>query len=235
MQMHSADPWERPLSSKNRNAPVHARRSTIGAIIAAGLVLAAPAAAHAHVGVSPDAVEPGGSAVLTFSFSHGCDDSPTTALRFALPEGLASVAPTVDALWDIDVERAENGLVSAVTYSATDPVPNGLRGTATMSVRLADDAPEMLAFPVEQICADGSHIWDEVADPGTDPHDLESPAPTITVSSSEQDDADADAGVSEAGAPAPATAIALGLGGVGLIAGIAALIVSVRTARGARA
>lgn len=116
------------------------RRGTLVAALAAGIVLAAPAAAQAHVGVTPDAVEPGGSTVLTFSFTHGCEESPTTALRITMPEGLASVSPTVDSNWTIAVERADNGLVSAVTYTAIAPIPSGSQGTASMAVQLAEDA-----------------------------------------------------------------------------------------------
>ncbi|MGO2051134.1 MAG: DUF1775 domain-containing protein, partial [Microbacterium sp.] len=114
------------------------RRGAVVAALAAGLVLAAPAAAQAHVGVSPDNVTPEGSAVLTFSFTHGCEDSPTTALRVTMPEGLTSVSPTIDATWDVAVERADNGLVSIVTYTAAEPIPHDLRGEVTMAVSLGE-------------------------------------------------------------------------------------------------
>ncbi|MDQ0645186.1 YcnI family copper-binding membrane protein [Microbacterium murale] len=205
------------------------RRGALVAALAAGIVLAAPAAAQAHVGVSPDALEPGGSTVLTFAFTHGCEESPTTALRITMPEGLASVAPTVDSNWDIAVERADNGLVSAVTYTAVAPIPSGLQGTASMAVQLGEDAPESLAFPVEQQCESGVNEWVELAEEGSDPHDLDSPAPVVTVAAdgdSATDSAhaahsDAQQETSEA---SPASVI---LGGAGLLAGIAALVVAV--------
>lgn len=206
------------------------RRGALIAAIAAGLVLAAPAAAQAHVGVSPDAVEPGGSAVLTFAFTHGCEESPTTALRITMPEGLASVAPTADSKWDIAVERADNGLVSAVTYSAVTPIPSGLQGAASMAVQLGEDATESLAFPVEQQCEVGVSEWIEIADEGADPHDLDSPAPVVTVAAAaaaeNQTDA-AHAEHSDAQEQTDAAPAGIILGGAGLLAGVAALIVSV--------
>lgn len=211
------------------------RRGALVAALAAGLVLAAPVAAQAHVGVTPETVEPEGSAVLAFSFTHGCESSPTTALRITMPEGLTSVSPTVDATWDVAVERADNGLVSAVTYTAVTPVPGDLRGEVTMAVRLGQDAEDNLAFPVEQQCETGSHEWVEVAEDGTDPHDLDSPAPVVTVAD------DASAGTADAGhgdhagstnaqtagdeEAAPTAAIVLG--SAGLLAGVAALVVAV--------
>lgn len=216
-------------------------RGALVAALAAGLVLAAPAAAQAHVGVSPDAVSPEGSTVLTFSFTHGCENSPTTALRITMPEGLASVSPTADAMWDVDVERADNGLVSEVTYTATTPVPHDLRGAATMAVSLVEDAPEELVFPVEQQCETGTNEWVQVAEDGEDPHDLDSPAPVVTVSPADAADG-ADAGhagsagtgddtASASDAADPAPAIGIALGSAGLVAGIAALVLAIRTSR----
>lgn len=212
------------------------RRGALVAIVAAGLVLAAPAAAQAHVGVSPDAVQPGASTVLDFSFTHGCEESPTTALRVSMPEGLASVSPTVDSNWEIAVERADNGLVSAVTYTALTPIPTGLQGVASMAVQIAEDAPESLAFPVVQTCESGVNEWVEIAEDGADPHDLESPAPVVTVAAGDVSEADAahtehsDAqeGAQEDAQPVTAASPVGGiLGGAGLLAGIAALVVAV--------
>ncbi|WP_194422209.1 YcnI family protein [Microbacterium abyssi] len=211
------------------------RRGALVAALAAGLVLAAPAAAQAHVGVSPDTVTPEGSAVLAFSFTHGCENSPTTALRITMPDGLTSVAPTVDATWDVAVERADNGLVSAVTYTATTPIPHDLRGEVTMAVRLGEDAPETLAFPVEQQCETGANEWVEIAEDGEDPHDLDSPAPVVSVSDTADAGADAghgehpDAAAESSADPAPAVGIALG--SAGLLAGIVALVITIRGSR----
>lgn len=209
------------------------RRGALVAALAAGLVLAAPAAAQAHVGVSPDAVEPGGSTVLSFSFTHGCEESPTTALRITMPEGLASVSPTVDSNWEISVERADNGLVSAVTYTALAPIQTGLQGVASMAVRIGEDAPESLAFPVEQTCANGVNEWVEIAEEGADPHDLDSPAPVVMVTANGEGTADAaHADHSEnqeqlADKSVEASPAGMILGGAGLLAGLAALVVAV--------
>lgn len=234
----------RITTSRRRNI----RRGALGAALAIGVVLGAPTVASAHVGVSPDAISPGESAVLTFSFTHGCDGSPTTALRITMPEGLASVSPTVDTTWNIAVERGENGLVTAVTYAATTPIASDLRGAASMAIRLSEDAPESLAFPVEQQCESGVNQWVELATEGEDPHDLESPAPVVQVidgsaaasgagSEGHGSDANTDAGT-DAGDGAEGTAAADGarpsepvvgtaLGVAGLITALAALVLSV--------
>ncbi|GAA3644855.1 YcnI family protein [Microbacterium marinilacus] len=207
-----------------------------GTVLAAGLVLAAPLAASAHVTVTPDAPVAGGYDVLTFAFSHGCDGSPTTALQIDVPEGLDAVSPTVQAGWAIDVERNEtDGLVSRVTYTADEPVENDLRATIELGVAYAADAPETLAFPVEQICADGATSWTDIAAEGQDPHDLDYPAPVVTLAAASSDghdgqDGHGSANTTEPQAPASEAAEAdplpLALGAGGLLAGVAALAVS---------
>lgn len=215
------------------------RQLTAGIIGGAVLALAIPAMASAHVSVSPDALVAGDHGVLTFSFAHGCETSPTTALTITMPEGLASVAPTMDSDWTIDIERGEDGLVSAVTYTAVTPVPNELRGAVSMSVGLDEDTPDTLAFPVVQTCVDGSTEWTEIAEEGEDPHSLDAPAPVVEVAAAaaghgEHADASEDAhseddgsGAADASADAASDPLAVALGAGGLIAGVAALVVAI--------
>ncbi|QNA92406.1 MULTISPECIES: YcnI family protein [unclassified Microbacterium] len=205
--------------------------SVAGVLGGAILAVALPSMASAHVGVSPDELAVGDHGVLTFSFSHGCEDSPTTALRITMPDGLASVAPTMDGDWNIQVERGDDGLVSAVTYTALTPVPNGLRGAVSMSVGVDENTPESLAFPVVQECVEGSTEWTQLAEDGEDPHSLDAPAPVVSVSADasgahgQHDDAQSGEATSAASGAADPLAVALGAGG--LAAGIAGLVVAV--------
>lgn len=214
------------------------RNVTAGVIGGAILALAIPAMASAHVSVSPDELIAGDHGVLTFSFAHGCENSPTTSLKVTMPEGLASVAPTMDSDWTIDIEKGDDGLVSAVTYTAVAPVPNELRGAVSMSVGLDEDTPDSLAFPVIQTCVEGSTEWTQLAEDGEDPHSLDAPAPVVQVvaaaadghgehgSAAEAGDADtADSDAADEAGSSNELGTALGAGG--LVAGIAALVVSV--------
>lgn len=156
-------------------------RLTTGVIAGTALAVAAPLAAAAHVHITPDTAEVGTTARLDFSFSHGCEDSPTTALVVDIPDGVQNVTPVADALWAIDVEIGEDGIPAQITYTATDPIPNRVYAAAAMNVILPSDPVEALAFPVLQVCDEGEIAWDQVADTGQDPHDLEAPAPVIDV------------------------------------------------------
>jgi uncharacterized protein YcnI len=205
---------------------------TAGLIGGALIAIAAPLAASAHVTVSPDEIAAGGHGVLTFSFTHGCDDSPTTSLRVTMPEGLSSVAPTVDGDWSIDVERGDDGLVSAVTYTALTPVPHDLRGAVSMAIGTDEDTPDTLVFPVVQTCVEGSTEWTQVAADGEDPHSLDNPAPVVTLAPAEDGGHDGASGHEDEDAaasdPAPASdPLGAVLGGAGLAAGLAALVVAV--------
>jgi len=223
-----------PSSSITRRR-VPRRTLAAGVAVGAVLAIAVPAMASAHVTVSPDELAAGDHGVLTFAFSHGCEESPTTSLRITMPDGLASVAPTVDSDWTIDVERGDDGLVSAVTYTAVTPVPNGLRGAVSMGIGLDEDSPETLAFPVVQTCETGSTEWTQLAEDGEDPHSLDAPAPVVHVAAASGDhsehgtatgdeDAESDADGGNAAASAPTGIV---LGSAGLVAGLAALVVSV--------
>ncbi|MGW9268869.1 DUF1775 domain-containing protein [Microbacterium sp. NPDC055599] len=222
----------RTTTSPRRPRSRRALVATTGALGGVALALAVPLMAGAHVSVSPDELAAGDHGVLTFSFAHGCGTSPTTALRITMPDGLTSVAPTLDGDWTIQVERGEDGLVSAVTYTALTPVPTDLRGAVSMSVGLDEKTPETLAFPVVQQCVDGATEWTQLAEEGEDPHALDAPAPVVTVTDAEASmhgahgDAEADTADADAAATA-ADPLGIALGTGGLLAGAAALVVAV--------
>ena len=158
------------------------RTTTIAATaLASGVLLAlgAPLAATAHVGVTPSSTAAGSSTVLTFAFSHGCAESPTTKLTFDIPESIASVSPTLNPNFTIE-KVVEGERTAQVVYTAITPVEDGYGDTIELALRLPEDAEgETLAFPVLQTCAEGETDWSAVAEEGE--AEPESPAPTIVV------------------------------------------------------
>ena len=193
--------------------------------LAAGLVLT-PVAAFAHVSVDPSTDPlPGSSTTLTFGINHGCDGSPTTKVAVSMPEGLSGVHPITDANWTIDVERGgDAGRVSTVTYTALTPIPADQRGEVKMQVGLTDDAAGELIFPVEQSCQSGSISWNEVAEDGQDPHDVEAPAPTLQIAQPDAEQAPAAEGSdSLSGVELTSLAVSSGAAVISVIALITAL------------
>lgn len=225
-------------------------RTTAALLGAAALVVAAPLAAQAHVTATPDSATAGGHGTITVAFSHGCDGSPTKSLEITIPEGIASVSPTLTPDWQIDVQRdGEDGPVSLITYTADQAVPDGIRAAVVLGVQYAEDtAGETLAFPVNQVCEVGNTDWAELADEGVDPHSLDAPAPTVTVGEAATDehgtghsDGTDASGTDEhdmtdasATGSTEASALPIVLGGAGLVLGAGALVLAVLAFRRTR-
>lgn len=204
------------------------RRGVLAAALAGAFVLAVPAVASAHVGVSPDRIPAGESTLLTFSFSHGCEESPTTALRVTIPEGIGGAWPTFDSDWSAEIEKTASGTVSAVTFTAVKPVPKGLRGMVGLTVITDKYAADQLVFPVEQRCVTGTNEWTQVAKDGKYPHSLDAPAPIVSLTEADDaiDHGNHDAAV-DADDTAPTSPLPLVLGGGGLAVGIVALVLAI--------
>lgn len=233
-----------------------ARLGAPTAALALALAVAGPASAHVTVTATDTAA--GAYTVLTVSVPHGCDGSPTTKIAVAMPEGVYSVTPTRNPLYDVEkvtekldqpVEDAHGNeiteRVSQVVYTARTPLPDGERDAFELSLQLPEDAAgETLAFPAIQTCEQGETAWTEEAAEGAE--EPEHPAPTITVTDAEEDDAHGAASETattvetEPAAAEPAdddegSGTALGVAGLvagllGLAAGVAALVTSRRKA-----
>ncbi|MBU4464288.1 MAG: YcnI family protein [Actinobacteria bacterium] len=226
----------------NSITPARRRARLITGITAGALlVLAAPLAASAHVEVNPGTAPAGGTSRLTFSFHHGCDDSPTTALVIDIPAGVGNVMPVVEGGWNIQRTLGPNGVPTQVTFTAAQPIESGLSAAVSMDV-LVDTAASgsSLTFPVVQKCVTGSTSWTQIPAAGADESTVEHPAPAISVGpagAGDEDDNDSHSGndmsmstpeataVSAASATADADPVARWLGTGGLIAGLAALAV----------
>ncbi|MCT9002015.1 DUF1775 domain-containing protein [Microbacterium memoriense] len=167
----------------NTTTPARRRaRLFAGVLAGAALVVAAPLAASAHVHVTPEDSAAGASTRLAFSFSHGCEDSPTTALVFDLPEGIDGATPVLDGAWTITRVAGDDGIPTQLTYTAVTPVENGIAASVEMDVIFASSVSDSdVAFPILQECVTGETDWAEVVTDGQTADDLEAPAPVVAV------------------------------------------------------
>jgi len=223
-----------PVRRRTRLAPV------AGVVLGAGLVLAAPLAAFAHIHVTPTDSAAATTTNVTFSFSHGCEDSPTTAIVVDIPEGVTNVVPVAAGGWSIERAIAENGTVTQVTYRAATPIESGIKGEVAMDLRFDESlANTDVPFPITQECVTGSTAWTQVAAEGEAEPDA--PAPVVAVgdvaaegeehghAAPEAEHADAE---TTASAEAPASdATGLWLGGAGLALGAVALVLALLALR----
>ncbi|RWZ59621.1 DUF1775 domain-containing protein [Labedella populi] len=216
------------------------RRIILGATAGVTLSLAAPLAASAHIGVTPDTTAAGAYANLTFAVPHGCDGSSTTEIRITIPGDVITVTPTVNPNWDVAEVPSETDpdYTAAVVYTAKTPLTDGLRDTFTLSVPLPDGEPgDALAFPVLQTCEVGSTVWDEETVEGEE--EPEHPAPIVTLTEASTDGhgaateepetatAEGDSVSATAAATSdPATGTAIGIGIAGLVTGLAGVVLA---------
>lgn len=187
--MHLAQATALPLDRLHALQKDPMKRFVLPTAVTAGVALAvlvAPAA-QAHVHVDPSTTAAGSTAQLSFSFAHGCEGSPTTALEISVPDSIVSAVPNVHSGWSINTEKTGDH-VDTVRYTALTPVADGLRDTVTVQVALPATADgQTLAFPVRQVCETGETNWADIAAEGQSEDDLELPAPTIEVTAASAD------------------------------------------------
>lgn len=134
------------------------------------LGLAGPASAHTEAEATAGAP---GTTNVTLTITHGCDGTPTTAMRVQLPAGSTSVTP-----------QNPSGWTSTVTGTEIDWSGPGLSASEhhefSFSVGLTGAAGSTVTFPTIQLCPDGAQIaWIQQALPGEAEPDH--PAPEIVI------------------------------------------------------
>lgn len=169
---------------------------TLIAALAAALLFAAHANAHATLEVTAAEVNSDYKAVITVP--HGCDGQATRKVKVTIPEGMISVRPMPKAGWSLETvkgdyantydlhgEKIKSGVKEIVwTGSLEDEHSDEFvfRG------RLTDALPvgKTLFIPTVQECADGEVAWVEIPAEGQSPHDLRRPAPGLMIQAADE-------------------------------------------------
>jgi uncharacterized protein YcnI len=130
--------------------------------------LAFPAAALAHVTVSPGEVPAGATLVETFSVPNERDDKATTKIQLQLPEGVTAPAPQAVEGWTVAVAGR------LVTWTG-GRIEGEDRVDFPVTVTIPDTEGVTLTYKVLQTYEDGEvSRW--IGTP-----DAENPAPVATV------------------------------------------------------
>lgn len=120
-------------------------------------VLMFPAAAFAHVVVTPSQVGIGASSLFDVSVPNE-KEVAVTSIKLAIPKGVQDVSPDASAGWDI-VTEGPAGNVTAITWTGTIPV--GQRADFTFKAQAPAQAGS-LDWRAYQTYADGSVVqWDQ--------------------------------------------------------------------------
>lgn len=173
-------------------------RSLMAAV--GGLLLIAPQTLSAHVTLETQQAEANGSYKAVLRVGHGCEGSPTTAIRVQIPDGVIAVKPMPKAGWRVETVRDKYERpydyfgteltegVKQIAWSGGE-LPDDYYDEFIFVGRLTDFAPDtVLYFPTVQECAEGAHRWIEIPAAGQDPDELDEPAPELTIIKGASDD-----------------------------------------------
>lgn len=128
---------------------------------------------------------------------HGCNGSPTIAVRVQIPEGVTGAKPQPKPGWEVEIvaenlaEPATDAHGNTITTRVTEIHWTGGRlldehyDEFVLRVRLPDRAGETLYFPTVQECEEGADRWIEIPAEGQSAHDFDYPAPSVTLTAAE--------------------------------------------------
>ena len=168
--------------------------SKTASLLAAVLTVAlagASTVAFAHITLERGEAPVGQSYKAVLRVPHGCDDSPTTAIRVRIPEGVIDAKPMPKAGWTLNLVEGKY----AKTYSLFHAqVSQGVTEIDWSGGNLPDDyydefvffaylssdlhPGETLYFPVVQQCEKGVHRWIEIPTAGSN---YPEPAPGLRL------------------------------------------------------
>ncbi|MGH3002472.1 MAG: DUF1775 domain-containing protein [Gaiellaceae bacterium] len=174
--------------------------------LAATLVLAQVASAHAHV--SPPVVVAKQSQVFTLAVPTEKENATTTTIEFTPPAGFNIDSFVPSPGWKRVVRQSgsgDNAVIQKITYSGGN-VPTG--EDSTFSFLASPSASKTYTFGVQQTYSDGSVVdW-------AGPESSDTPAPTIEARSS----------LGGGGGSSTLAIVALIVGALGLVLGIVSLL-----------
>jgi uncharacterized protein YcnI len=168
----------------------------VSAVLGA-MILAACETARAHVTLETSKAPAASTYKAVLRVGHGCEGSPTIAIRVQIPDGVIAVKPMPKPGWTLTT-RIEP-YPKPVKYFE-DMLTEGVREIAWTGGKLPDEwydefifrgrlpdagAGEQLWFPVVQECEKGVHRWIEIPAAGKTADDYKEPAPGLALTPKE--------------------------------------------------
>ncbi len=167
------------------------RRVAAAPCAAALMLAAAVAGAFAHVELQQGKAPIGSSYKAVLRVPHGCNGSPTTAIRVRIPEGVIDVKPVSKPGWTLNVvtgkyakahDRSGAQVVEGVTEIdwTSGKLSDKQHEEFVFQSFLASDLQpgQMLYFAVVQECEKGVQRWIEIPAAGKD---YPEPAPSLKL------------------------------------------------------
>jgi len=145
---------------------------TLAALLALAAAAVLPAAAAAHIQISPRVAAPGDPTLFTLLVPNE-SDNPTVQVDLEIPEGVIAFSFEETAGWTRSEQFAENGALDVVTWKGSLPAGEFVR--FSLLARTPEE-PGDVAWPAVQHYADGTAVrW--IGPPGS-----EEPAAVTAVS-----------------------------------------------------
>lgn len=156
------------------------------------LALAAGTAA-AHVVLETREAPAGSYYKAVLKVGHGCDGSPTSAIRVRLPDGAVLAKPMPKPGWTLSTKEGPysqpyDSHGRSITQGVTEiawtggSLPDAWYDEFVFQVVLPKrPAGTAIHFPVVQECEKGVHRWIEIPEAGKSPGDYREPAPVLTL------------------------------------------------------
>jgi uncharacterized protein YcnI len=151
------------------------------------------APAWAHITASPNEAQAGAYFQTAFTVPHGCNGTPTIAVRVKIPDGVLSVKPQMKPGWEISITNrklvkpidAGHGRMIAETVDEVawrgGSLPDSYYDTFGLVMKLPDTPGRTLYFPIVQECKEGVHRWIGIPAAGQKWNDVREPAPFIRL------------------------------------------------------
>jgi periplasmic copper chaperone A len=147
------------------------KHALVSVTAAVTVVMATGGIVSAHIDPDPIAVQAGTSATVAFKVEHGCDGSPTTSMKFQIPDGVTDVVAVDKAGWTASV----SGNVLEFTGG---PLAADEEDHFDITFTAPAAAGE-IGFPVIQTCEQGELAWIEPNVEGAE--EPERPAPIVKI------------------------------------------------------
>jgi uncharacterized protein YcnI len=166
--------------------------------IAALAIITPASAVFAHVTLEDKAALAGTSYKAILKIGHGCEGSPTTAVKVTIPVGFTGAKPMPKAGWALAIKTAKLAVpydnhgkqvtedVSEITWMATSK-DSYLQEAFYDEFILRGGLPSKVSegavmwFKVLQTCEKGSNDWSQIPAAGVDAHSLKSPAALLEI------------------------------------------------------
>lgn len=151
------------------------------------------AGAFAHVTLENQQAVAGSTYKAIFRVPHACGQSPTTAIRVQIPDGVTSVLPQPKPGWQLATVKAK--LATPISDGHGGQITEGVREVVwsggklqhdhydefVMRAALPDKPNSTIYFPVVQDCEQGVNRWIEIPEAGKTSSDYKQPAPQLRL------------------------------------------------------